>query len=151
MYLNNLIDELNGSNNKMCKEAAAALKLVLGWVDSDKRWMQILREENDKMYAEVDRLQDEEKRLNTEISRLITTCNNLCADNARFEEQVIALKAGAKQEIDCVPIVILPDGTTWNMAKGLTFKVISREDFASLCDDRVDAQDTKAIIEMEVN
>lgn len=47
-------------------------------------------------------------------------------------------------------IVVFPDGETWNTLDGCTIKTITDEDFRSIVDDRMDASDAKAVVELQL-
>ena len=48
-------------------------------------------------------------------------------------------------------IIILHDGETWNTVNGCTIRTISDEDFQKLCEDRLRADETKAISEITLS
>lgn len=45
-------------------------------------------------------------------------------------------------------IVVFPDGQTWNTIDGCTIRVIDRESFNDLIEDRIDANKIPAIVEL---
>jgi hypothetical protein len=47
-------------------------------------------------------------------------------------------------------IIVFPDGETWNTLDGCTIKTITDEDFRSIVDDRMDASDAKAVVELQL-
>jgi len=47
-------------------------------------------------------------------------------------------------------IIVLPDGTTWNTVEGCSIKVITRENFEALIEDKIDAGDIPAIVEINL-
>ena len=48
-------------------------------------------------------------------------------------------------------IIVLPDGETWNTISGCSVVVIDEAQFRDLCENRIDANDLKPIVEIGLN
>jgi hypothetical protein len=47
-------------------------------------------------------------------------------------------------------ILVFPDGKTWSTIDGCTIMVVNESDFKNLCEDRVDALDIEATVELDL-